>query len=239
MHYLTTENAKTSKGESLGFLTGILYLAPSDLSGVVNVCQHASTGCRAACLYSAGRGAFSNVQNARIRKTREFAADPKLFVEKLADDITSLERMAMAQGLTPAVRLNGTSDLPWHRMGGHKGESLMSRFPSIQFYDYTKDAARALDYVNGLLPHNYKLTFSLSEVNREKAMALLQTKRINIAAVFALPKSVELPLFYRDVPVIDGDAHDLRFMDPTGCIVGLYAKGKATKDTSGFALSAE
>ena len=36
--------------------------------------------------------------------------------------------------------------------------------------------------------------------------------------------------------VIDGDAHDLRFLDPEGVIVGLKAKGRAKKDTSGFVV---
>jgi hypothetical protein len=34
--------------------------------------------------------------------------------------------------------------------------------------------------------------------------------------------------------VFNGDESDLRFLDPQGVIVGLYAKGKAKKDTSGF-----
>jgi hypothetical protein len=36
--------------------------------------------------------------------------------------------------------------------------------------------------------------------------------------------------------VIDGDRTDLRFLDPSGVIVGLYAKGNAKKDTSGFVV---
>ena len=32
-------------------------------------------------------------------------------------------------------------------------------------------------------------------------------------------------------PVIDGDAHDLRFKDPKGVIVGLVAKGLGKKVT--------
>jgi hypothetical protein len=39
--------------------------------------------------------------------------------------------------------------------------------------------------------------------------------------------------------VIDGDANDLRFLDPTGVIVGLKAKGAAKKDTSGFVVRLE
>jgi hypothetical protein len=37
-----------------------------------------------------------------------------------------------------------------------------------------------------------------------------------------------------EMPVFNGDESDLRFLDPKGVIVGLYAKGKAKKDTSGF-----
>ena len=81
MKYLTTENAKTTKGESLGYLTAILYLAPSTLSGR-NVCSHASEGCILSCLNLAGMGAFGNVQDARIAKTKAFFASPKAFVEQ-------------------------------------------------------------------------------------------------------------------------------------------------------------
>ena len=67
-------NAKTVKGQAYGFLTGVLYLAPADLSGR-NVCPMASKGCKAACLNTAGRGAFNNVQEARKRKTDWYFAD--------------------------------------------------------------------------------------------------------------------------------------------------------------------
>jgi len=36
--------------------------------------------------------------------------------------------------------------------------------------------------------------------------------------------------------VIDGDKDDLRFLDPKGVVVGLIAKGKAKRDTSGFVI---
>ena len=63
------KNAKTVKGQKYGYITAILYLAPSDLSGF-NVCPMASNGCKQACLNTAGHGAFSNVQLGRINKTR-------------------------------------------------------------------------------------------------------------------------------------------------------------------------
>lgn len=238
MHYLTTQNAKTTKGEDLGYLTGILYLAPHKIAGRRTVCSHASTSCMADCLYFAGMGAFSNVQEARIKKTREFWSDTKGFVERLADDVTSLIRMAKAQKLTPCVRLNGTSDLPWENLGGSVGVSLMKRFPKVQFYDYTKNPSRALAFANGNLPANYHLTFSLSETNKAKAWEILGAG-VNVAAVFSTKKGQELPLWSGGNPVTDGDKHDLRFLDPKGCIVGLRAKGRAKGDTGGFVLSAE
>ena len=235
MHYLTTQNAKTTKGEDLGYLTGILYLAPHTIAGRKTVCPFASPECMLACLYSAGMSSFSNVQQARINKTRAFWADPKAFVEMLADDVTSLIRMAKAQKLTPCVRLNGTSDLPWENLGGTAGASLMKRFPKVQFYDYTKNPLRALAFANGNLPSNYQITFSLSETNKAKAFELLSVG-VNIAAVFATKKNEELPLWHKGHGVTNGDKHDLRFLDPKGCIVGLRAKGKAKGGAGGFVL---
>ena len=46
------KNAKTIKGQAYGYMTAILYLAPSDLSGF-NVCPMASKGCKSACLNTA------------------------------------------------------------------------------------------------------------------------------------------------------------------------------------------
>ena len=60
-------NAKTSKNELTTF---ILYLAPANTVPEFNLCPFASVGCIASCLNTAGRGAFSNVQLARINKTK-------------------------------------------------------------------------------------------------------------------------------------------------------------------------
>jgi hypothetical protein len=48
----------------------------------------------------------------------------------------------------------------------------------------------------------------------------------------------EIPagLTYLGRPVINGDADDLRFLDPVGVFVGLKAKGLAKKDTTGFVI---
>ena len=86
---LTVGDAKTSKGEKLGYVTAILYLAPHKISGK-NLCPHASAGCADACLYTAGRGRFSNVQNARIKKARFFIEDRVNFMDQIKDEIKKL-----------------------------------------------------------------------------------------------------------------------------------------------------
>ncbi len=234
---LQEKNAKTTKGEARGYLTGILYLVPSDGSGLGNLCPNASPGCRAACLYSAGRGVMRPVIEGRMRKTRLFFESAPRFVDALADDVRKLAARAARKGMTPAVRLNGTSDVPWERVRGTDGRTIMERFPNVQFYDYTKRPNRDSVW------SNYHLTFSRSECNDEQAMLELERGR-NVAVVFATRKGEPLPLFWRGYRVVDGDESDLRFLDAphplkSGCVecavvIGLRAKGKAKRDASGF-----
>ena len=222
-------NAKTVKGQKRGYLTGILYLAPSNESGAINVCPHASAGCRAACLYTAGMGSFSNVKQARINKTLFFARDRESFVAQIKKDIAALIRKAKRMDLIPCVRLNGTSDLPFENFG------IMAEFPDIAFYDYTKNAKRMKRYLAGDMPANYSLTFSRSETKRNhRQCEEIANLGGNVAAVFA---GKTLPKTYQGKRVFNGDESDLRFLDPTGVIVGLNAKGMARKDNSGFTIN--
>ena len=228
-------DAKTVKGESKGVLTGIVYLAPSTLSGK-QLCAFASPGCIAGCLNKAGRGQFTKTQLARIAKTHVFLADPPAFVDRLARDIAGLVRKAQRSDMIPAVRLNGTSDLPWENLRGTDGQSLLARFPTVQFYDYTKNHARMRAFLLGKLPANYHLTFSRSECNEATALSLASMGG-HVAVVFSTPKGQALPTVWASFPVLDGDTTDLRFTDPPGpAIVGLRAKGPAKRDTTGFVV---
>ena len=224
MKLLTTENYKTKKGEKLNILTGILYLAPGDISGY-EVCPKRTAGCTASCLYTAGHGRFSNVQQARIRKTKMFFEQRDEFIATLKKDIKSLVNKAAKLGMTPAVRLNGTSDIEWTRF------KIMEEFPNVQFYDYTKVVNR----LSKDLPANYHLTFSRAEANDEDAKQALK-KGFNVAVVFSTKKTEQLPASWDGYPVEDGDATDVRFKDASGSIIGLRAKGDAKKDKSGFVI---
>lgn len=225
---LTIENAKTIKGEKLGYLTGILYLAPATESGVMNTCQFASEGCKADCLFTAGRGIFESVRDARIKKTKWLAADRAGFVTQLRKDIVRIVRSADKQELRPAIRLNGTSDLAW------LGMQFSREFGDVQFYDYTKLPKPYLR-----TSPNYHLTFSRSEINNSDVLDCLEHK-INVAMVFDTKRGQPLPHLWNGYKVLDGDLHDLRFLDGyQSAIIGLRAKGKARKDTStNFVLAA-
>ncbi len=222
-------NAKTVKGDGSEYLTAILYLAPADTVDGINVCPMAVlAGCKAGCLYSAGRGAMNSVQAARQRKTILWRDFREVFIADLIQDITKFRAYCIKKGITPVVRLNGTSDIHWERYG------IMEQFPDVQFYDYTKDIKR----VRKALPDNYHLTLSYSEAStRYSDMVLDQMCKHqghNMAVVFR--DKDKIPKTYMGFKVVDGDKDDLRFLDPKGVVVALYAKGKAKQDTSGFVI---
>jgi len=219
-------NAKTVKGQAKGYMTAILYLAPEKQSGVMNVCAFASNGCKNACLYTAGRGRFTNVQEARIERTRFYKRDAQAFIQQLKDEIRRYKAYAEKKGYQFCVRLNGTSDIPWEAYG------IMQEFPDVKFYDYTKNALRAIKWAKGALPANYHITFSRSEENCTQVDQVLHAGG-NVAVVFSKPS---FPAEYLGKPVVNGDETDLRFLDPKNVIVGLKAKGDAKKDESGFVV---
>ena len=228
-----SSDAKTIKGETLGFLTGILYLAPANTTKW-NTCPMAQKAqCDVACLNTAGRGAFSSVQTARINKTTWFFTERNTFMQQLVVDIAKLIKKANKQGLKPLVRLNGTSDIRWETVGftdvdGIEYVNIFAAFPEIQFYDYTKRGNRTE------LPSNYDLTFSYSGVEGFQPYvenALLNNMRM--AVVFR--KERDIPMTFMGIPVVSGDNSDVRHLDDK-VIVGLYAKGKAKLDTTGFVV---
>jgi hypothetical protein len=243
----THTNPKVAKGEKYGVLTAILHLAPSMASGR-NTCPHASKGCIAACLNTAGHGGIgldeyglNSVQAARIQRTRYFHRDRDGFFAMLTAEIRAHVRRAARHGLRAAVRLNGTSDLPWERfpltVDGVEYPHVFAAFPHVTFYDYTKwpmgKRARTLD-----IP-NYSLTFSLSErEDSETRAAEYLSSGYGVAVVFDTGKGADLPATYLSHPVIDGDLTDLRFTDAPSVIVGLRAKGRAKRDDSGFVRKA-
>ena len=225
-------DAKTIKGNSLGFLTGVMYLAPSNISGY-QVCSLAKlAGCEAACLYTAGRGAMNFVHRARVAKTKRFFEERDTFMNDLEYSIKALVRKAARLGLTPLVRLNGTSDIVWENIPFKQYANIMQAFPNVQFYDYTKIPTRKN------IPANYDLTFSYSGVSSFKkaiVKAHANEKLARIAVVF--DKQENFPDTFLGRKVLIGDNSDVRHLDNKNSIVALYAKGKAKKDKTGFVVT--
>jgi hypothetical protein len=233
MKLLSTGNPKVLKGMSQGYNTYILHLAPANLSGY-ETCAKRTLGCTEACLNLAGRGGMFKrgentnvIQQARIRKTKSFFENRVEFMATLVKDIELAIKQSKKMELVPVFRLNGTSDLAWEKYevvrNGKLFRNIFTAFPEVQFYDYTKILGRKVKDIP-----NYDLTFSAADGN-DVDVAAAMAQGMNVAMVFD-----KVPETYMGKTVIDADEHDLRFLDPTGVIAGLKAKGRAKKDTSGF-----
>ena len=238
MKLLSTGNPKVLKGMSQGYNTYILHLAPANVSGY-ETCPKRTAGCTAACLNTAGRGGMFKkgettnvIQEARKRKTKMFFENRVEFMNLLVKDIELGIKQSARLGLIPVFRLNGTSDLSFEKYevvrNGIVYKNIFEAFSNVQFYDYTKILGRRVSNIS-----NYNLTFSAADGNDADVFSAVR-QGYNVAVVFGVKKTEALPETYLGRPVFNGDESDLRFLDPKGVIVGLYAKGKAKKDTSGF-----
>jgi len=231
-------------GNKGGYHSYIIHLTPAAQSGFIT-CACASQGCRTTCLQTAGNiGALADKTHARLKKTWYLAKEMPNVVHNLIEYIRKLEAKTEAQGAKLALRLNGTSDINWESLRDKSGRSIIEEFPNVIFYDYTKEFNRM-----GKTPPNYHLTFSRSELNERSALKTLK-KGHNVAVVFGpgkvhnreklvFPKGTSkagqtlLPSVWFGYKVINGDVHDLRFLEqqPEGSepvVIGLIGKGAAS-----------
>lgn len=228
------------------YLSAILFLKPHRSGdGIHNTCHNATAGCAGACYDTFGRGLFPNVNASRTRKTREFFADPRGFVDRLKHDIRAGIRRAAREGREFCARLNGTSDIPWEKIRGSNGLTVYEQFdgehgdPWTRFWDYSKDRARVMA---NAIP-NLHLTFSASELTTAAEIDECIAAGVSCAVVMDHAK-YDAPTEWRSHRCVDGDAHDFRWLDtpnayPRGVIVALSAKGRARQDTTGFRHTAE
>lgn len=235
----STDNPKAAKATQYGWLNAIHYMAPADLASVGNLCPKATNGCRALCLgwFSGQAGmakgnALNSVRRSRIEKARRFMTDRAAYLADIVRATELVERKAARLGLRLCVRLNGSTDIAWERIrvvrGGVEYPNMMAAFPHVQFTDYTKLASRFARP----LPANYSLTYSRAEGRDQEARDVL-ARGHNVAIVFR-----ERPRQWGGAETIDGDAHDLRHLDPRGVVVALTPKGhKAKRDQSGFVVA--
>lgn len=241
-------NAKTVKGQARGYLTAILYLSPADSSGSELCPVSKIAGCVAACLNTAGRGGMAagnatfiapngdslpdnSVQRARLRRSRLFLENQSVFMATLCDEIRAFIRKAEKKGLTPVVRLNGTSDIRWESVPCGDHPHVFAAFPGVQFYDYTKIPNRKIAGIS-----NYHLTFSYSHRPEYAPIVAKALRHYGSSVSFSAVFGGEAPKYFLGRSVINGDESDLRFLDVPGVVVGLTAKGRARRDVSGFVV---
>ncbi len=241
---LTTSQNKLDKSLDYGYMTAGITLSPateySEITGEAVQTLCASAGeCAKFCLSNTGRYVMSPAIKARINRTRFMIEARNEFLDQAEREIARFARRARKKGYKAAIRPNLLSDLTW------LGRELAERLPGVQFYDYTKHRAMVDRERLDRLPPNYHLTYSISERDIADAMiARGEMEGINCAVVLDTPKGSRfpktMPILDHRVRVIDGDKHDLRFLDPDPAIVGLRYKGNAVNKVqainSGFVV---
>jgi len=217
--------------------TYIIYLAPAKQSGY-NVCAYSTPECRLGCLATSGHAGMELaaglqvIKQARIRKTRLFFEEQDFFMDWVIAEIKAAKAKAEKAGFYFSVRLNGTSDIDWAKVL-HNGKNIFATFPDVQFYDYTKEAAK-FNY----LAANYHLTFSYTGRNWKESKALLEAGH-NVAVVFNVKNEKDLPKTWQGYPVINGDLTDYRIADAKGIIVGLKFKNIADKQAQADVIKSD
>ena len=221
------DNAKTKKNSTKTF---ILYLAPyTQNKAGFNLCPKASEGCSASCLFTAGRGKFTNVQQARINKANFFVEERENFINQLAGEILKQYAKAKREGYKVLFRLNGTTDIDFiYQLQRYANLDITKLRDHAHFYEYTK----VLKYIQRHKDKaNVTYTFSRSEINNSE-LPLALSLGANVSVVF----KGYLPKTHWGIEVIDGDAGDDIMIKHKGKVLGLLAKGDAKKDNTGFAV---
>ena len=220
---LLSSSFKTEKRLSVGVLSRVLYFTPGLF------CSHSTPGCLAACLgHSSGRMQMPTQALARDRRSALYLENTPLFLLMLSLDLGYLAGEARSRSLIPAARLNGSSDIAWEDCH----PEIFETFPDISFLDYTKNPARMHRFLSHAdWPRNYHLTFSAAPGNHDEAREILAASG-TVAVVFW----PNIPDTFWGYPVINGDTHDARFLDPKGTVIALIAKGLAQGDRTGFTV---
>ena len=217
--------------EGQEYLANAFYGAPSWAS-LFNTCSKATFGCGTNCLNESGHGQLHminkgvhSVHVARMTRTLIWFKYRDQFKAKAQREIRALKRKADRMGVPLAIRPNGTTDLRFEKLW----PELFSDNSDISLWDYTKDMNRNVDHIP-----NYSLCYSVHENTTDADIEQAFSNGMNCVVVGRLKRTDAKPATYLGRHVVDGDKHDLRFLDPKGAFVVLFAKGNAYSDKTGF-----
>jgi len=209
---LTQRISKLNKNE---LPTSGLAFLPATYSELGNLCAF-SDSCAATCVAFSGNGSFDSTMRARQAKTHLLINHPYEFIVLLCEELTKIHEYTDGESL---VRLNAYSDIRYERIF----PDFMRALYSIQFYDYTKHPTRSRPAKT--LPHNYRLTYSVSERTTAKEIQNAKNEKRNLAVVVAVRSGKTkkgwrpIPAKWANMPTVDGDQTDDRANDPTSSVV--------------------
>lgn len=207
----------------------------------LGVCIGSSAECRKSCLVWAGQNqAVAHNNIVKGMRLGALLSEPAAFIRMTIDSIRKHIKACEKAGQVPYFRPNILSDLPWELFF----PDLWRVFPELAVYDYTKEPNRETRHLGHLdwrakgATENalrYDLTFSFAGDNMPDVRDELSAGR-RVAVVFlrGLKHGTKgekgyvapepFPERFLGQEVIDGDAHDLRPLDPQGTVVGLRFK---------------
>ena len=214
-------SSKIIKGKKLNIHTGVLYLASHTMVASKTICPNAiRNGCHVDCLVSSGMMRMKKQQIAMISRTLYYINFKKEFLDQLRLEITEGYKK---YGNSFAVRLNGTSDINW--------KDIISEFPNVQFYDYTK--IKNMMIKNKNKNHHYTFSGSMFSQYSRKELKQAINEGLNIAIAFNTKESkkdtLKIPKKIFNKPLVSFDDTDVRFKDKQGSIGYLKRKGSNIK----------
>lgn len=256
-------NDASGLSKVLGSRQLIQYMQPANASKIpgCNTCGSNTKGCTSACLGGSGQLGLASGEIAKEARTAMAWHEPGKYLALLNNEVGRREKSIVNEGRIPVMRLNGTSDIGWHRIAA--GAVILGGHPGVEFSEYTK--FNTGDVVEKEDPNeypNYHWIHSVTErtsTARIKQITETETRsggRRNVAVPFNLKKGDPVPDVTKltdrsgasiSLPVVKeggksvGDLHDMRVRDPqVGGAVVLRAK-EVTKegkrgvfDTTGF-----
>jgi hypothetical protein len=190
-----------------------LYLAPSTMVKGVNTCR-GSGACTEGCLAYSGRLSSTQSQNKQYLFTVALYHHTELFLLEIVQQLFRLAHNYSFDGVDLAIRLNSTSDLPFHTVIDMK--TLVNDISNLDhFYDYTKIPTRYK-----VQSDFYHLTYSYSELSNDKWLSRFD----RVAVVVSYQDKKKLldkvnPLLLSSVKFTDGDSHDLRKFDDSKIVL--------------------
>jgi hypothetical protein len=204
-----------------------LTVMVSDAVRHCNCCAWSTPQCIAACVPAkSGRGTFDSCARARAARTLFLWSDVDAAARLWIDAMMTHKR---TYGPAARCRFSVSDNIRWDLVAPWAMDTV--RTLEMPAYAYTKAA-----------PHDHPagdtvrlIRSATGEGGRWTAESIVDACHAGetVAMVFTTRKGEDLPTTWHGIPVEDGDESDDRTATPRGWIVGLRAKGPATRYQAG------